>query len=103
MLGRDTCGCLYLVCGDVVSLIYPCDHDGHGHQLGISPDCWRRGDAGTPDERLTALPTDEVRKVLNALGALVADGHAMRDIDQLLVVVRARAEDRGIALARELS
>lgn len=91
MLGRDSCGCLYVTAGDVVVCVRACDLERDDHEFGFS-EGWRGNssfEAGQP-RPLEPVEGQEARRVLQAWAGLIADGYAMREVETALRLVSVR-------------
>lgn len=90
MLGRDTCGCLYLTADNgVVFCVSPCDYDGRDDGWSFTFG-WRansKHDAGVPRD-LEPVVGNEAHIVFESWGNLIADGYAGREVTQALSRIR---------------
>lgn len=79
MLGRDSCGCVYLVAGDAVFCVSACDSEGDPWVFSYG---WRANSqhaAGEPRE-LEPIEGEKARNVFASWGDLISDGYRGRDL-----------------------
>ncbi len=89
MLKIDSCGCLYLVHGDVVFLVSRCEDDG-GNRYAFAEGLRPKDDRAI--ENLRPVPADAALRVFAAWGDLIADGYDARKLARVLARLQKRAE-----------
>jgi len=90
-LGKDSCGCLYLVSGEVVFLVQRCDNDDA--EVHHFSEGWRTGKE-KPVSELQPVSDEIARQTFKAWGKLIIDGYAARSIAvNLGHMLQRRSED----------
>jgi len=96
MLGRDTCGCIYLVAdNDVVFCVSQCDKDGRDDGWSFSFG-WRANAKYVAGESrdLEPIVGNAAQIVFESWGRLIADGYDARTLTAAHARIRARKGQR---------
>jgi hypothetical protein len=80
MIGRDSCGCLYLKLNGTIRLVNACDRDRDQDQWSMIEFEGSR----EPKGELEPVSTERADEILSEWSSLIADGYDMRDVRRAL-------------------